>query len=181
MPTRRAMRCSGNLHNEGLRHSGMAEDLNWNAHGFCLQGSRDLLFFTPTVYTHPGSQELRVVLRCFAMFSTHSNFWRCSLFQMFCDEHRPRWIDLDRSGVDSSVGWDAVGEYSGRSDVPVGRPCVWSVKKFKVKHPALRVPPGGNQVDGLPPAAMMPLQVNFSVWRWYVISGSFSRISHKNI
>ena len=25
-------------------------------------------------------------------------------------------------------------------------------KKFKVKHPALRVPPGGNQVDGLPPA-----------------------------
>ena len=36
-------------------------------------------------------------------------------------EHRPRWIDLDRSGMDSSVGWDAVGEYSGRSDVPVGR------------------------------------------------------------
>ena len=27
-------------------------------------------------------------------------------------------------------------------------------KKFKVKHPALRVPPGGNQVDGLPPAAI---------------------------
>ena len=25
-------------------------------------------------------------------------------------------------------------------------------EKFKMKHPALRVPPGGNEVDGLPPA-----------------------------
>ena len=28
-------------------------------------------------------------------------------------------------------------------------------KKFEVKHPALRVSPGGNQVDGLPPAAIL--------------------------
>ena len=31
------------------------------AHGFCLQGPRDLLFFTPTVERRPGSRELRVV------------------------------------------------------------------------------------------------------------------------
>ena len=37
--------------------------------------------------------------------------------------HRPRWIDLDQSGVDWSVGWDVVGEYGGRSDVPIGRLC----------------------------------------------------------
>ena len=39
-------------------------------------------------------------------------------------EHRPRWIDLDQSGVDWTAGWDVVGEYGGRSDVPVGRLCV---------------------------------------------------------
>ena len=39
-------------------------------------------------------------------------------------------------------------------------------KKFKVKHPALRVPPGGNQVDGLPPAAIDSLiRKEFRVYR----------------
>ena len=58
-------------------------------------------------------------------------------------------------GVDGLIGWDVVGQCGGRSDVAVGRPCEWSVEKLKVKHPALRVPPGGNQVDGLPPAAII--------------------------
>ena len=30
-----------------------------------------------------------------------------------------------------------------------------------MKHPALRVPPGGNQVDGLPPAAIVSTDVTF--------------------
>ena len=47
-----------------------------------------------------------------------------------------------------------VGQSGGRSDGPVGGPCERSIKKFKMKHPALRVPTGGNQVDGLPPAAI---------------------------
>ena len=32
-------------------------------------------------------------------------------------------------------------------------------KKFKVKHPALRVSPGGNQVDGLRPAAIKTINL----------------------
>ena len=34
------------------------------------------------------------------------------------DADQEKWV-----GVDWSVGWDVVGEYGGRSDVPIGRLC----------------------------------------------------------
>ena len=32
---------------------------------------------------------------------------------------------------------------------------------LEVRHPALRVPPGGNQVDGLPPASIQKFRADF--------------------
>ena len=49
--------------------------------------------------------------------------------------------------------WNAGADY--QMFLLVGCACdsskILKVKKTEVKHPALRVPPGGNQVDGLPP------------------------------